>query len=1044
MLNSIINWSLNNRFLVIVGLLGLVVVGGLAVTRLNIDAFPDITPVQVQVNTVAPALTPEEVERQITFPVEQALSGLKGMTQVRSISKFGLSQITATFDDEIDIYFARQQILERLTTVELEAGSPQPEMGPVATGLGEVFHYVVTGRGTDLSDVRTVQDWVIKPMMRTVAGTAEVNSWGGLERQYQVRIDPRLLVKYGLTFSEVTDAVRNNNLNVGGGNIVQSGEMMLVQGVARTSSIDQIENIVVTSQEGVPVLVRNVAEVTLGHEIRRGAVTHNGRGEVVLGLGFMLMGENPNDVTWRMKDKLEELKSTLPKTVRVETVYDRTELVGHVIDTVRKNLFEGGLLVIAVLFVFLGNLRAGLIVAAAIPLAMVFAFSGMWRFGIAASLLSLGALDFGLVVDSSVVMVENVVRRLSHGEAEKRTHLEVVRDAAIEVRKPTMFGELIIMIVYLPILTLEGVEGKLFRPMALTVIFALVGSLILSLTLMPVLCSLILPRRMEESEPFMVRLALRIYAPVLRLAMRARALIIGSAIGLLVIGGLVASQLGSEFVPKLSEGALVIGVTRLPGTSLEDSVRYNTRMERMLREAFPDEVGHVWSRVGTAEVATDPMGVELTDMFVTLKSRAEWKKAKSQEELVGKIESLFAGLPGQVISFSQPIELRINEMVSGVRADVAVKLFGDDFNVLVTKAAEIKEVLGGIAGAADLSVEQITGQPVLRVTVRQDQLARNGVSARAVLDLIESIGGLPLGQVYQGQFRFPLSVRLPEQYRTDAETIGSMLLPTPSGGRIPLSRLADIEIVEGPSTIPREWSQRRITVQANVRGRDVGSFVAEAQRKLTEKKIVETAQELASKSTTAQGDSTISGRYRLEWGGQFENLERAKNRLVIVVPLALAMILALLYFTFNSVSMALLVFTGVPLAAVGGVLALWLRGMPFSISAGVGFIALSGVSVLNALVLVSHIRQLREEGLDVEKAVEQAALDRLRPVLMTALVAGLGFFPMAFSTGMGAEVQHPLATVVIGGIVTSTALTLLVVPAIYHWFDRQRTPHLGG
>lgn len=1019
MLNAIIDWSLHNRFLVLLGTLGFMFIGAFALSQINIDAFPDITPVQVQVNTVAPALSPEEVERQITFPVEQAISGLKGLTQVRSISKFGLSQVVVTFEDGTDIYFARQQILERLTTVELEVGYPRPRMGPVATGLGEVLHYVVTSKSSDLTAARTIQDWMIKPPLRTVAGTAEVNSWGGYEKLFQVRIDPRRLVRYGLTFNEVIETIRDNNLNVGGGNIVQSAEMLLVQGVARTSTIEEIENIVVSSQDGVPVLVQHVADVQIGHEIRRGAVTLNGQGEVVLALDFMLMGENPNDVTWRMKAKLDEIRNTLPEGVEVETLYDRTELVGHVIDTVRKNLFEGGLFVIAILFIFLGNLRAGLIVAAAIPLAMIFAFTGMWRFGIAASLLSLGALDFGLVVDSSVVMVENIIRHLARGEADQREHREVVRDAAVEVRTPTMFGELIIMIVYLPILTLEGVEGKMFRPMALTVIFALAGSLVLSLTLMPVLCSLILPRRVEEREPLVVRLALWLYAPVLRAALRHRLAVVCLALACLAIGVVLSFGLGSEFIPRLSEGAIVIGVTRPPGTSLEESIRYNTHMEKLIRAAFADEVEHVWSRVGAAEVATDPMGVELTDMFLTLKPRIRWTKARTQDELVAALQNELEGLPGQIISFSQPIELRINEMVSGVRGDVAVKLFGDDLETLTTKAAEIEEVLRGIEGAADLYTEQMTGQPILQIRVKQDQLARYGVPARSVLDLVESIGTLPLGQVYQGQFRFPLTVRLPEDYRSGPEAIGAMLLPTASGGRMPLSLLADVQIVEGPATITREWSQRRITVQANVRGRDMGTFVAEAQQKIKEK---------------VEPGLPKEGRYRIEWGGQFENLQRAQTRLMIVVPIALALIFILLYFTYSSISDAVLIFTGVPLAAVGGVLALCVRGMPFSISAGIGFIALSGVSVLNALVLVSHIRQLREQGLELNRAVEQAALDRLRPVLMTALVASLGFVPMATSTGMGAEVQRPLATVVIGGMITSTLLTLVMIPAIYRWF----------
>lgn len=1021
-LNAVITWSLRNRLVVVCGALALVALGLISLQQLDVDAFPDTTPVQVQINTVAPSLSPEEVERQITFPVEQAISGLPGLQNVRSVSKFGLSQVVVVFEDGVDIYFARQLVNERLGTVELSPGLSRPEMGPVSTGLGEVFHYVVSAQGKDLTEVRTVHDWVIRPAMRTVPGTAEINSWGGLEKQFQVRIDPARLVQHGLRFEEVLEAVRAGNFNVGGGNVSQAGGMLLVQGVGRTSSTDQLERIVIRSEDGVPIRVRDVADVRVGHEIRRGAVTANGKGEAVLGLGFMLMGENSHEVTWKLKDKLKSLQPSLPPGVKAEAVYDRTELVDYVIETVRKNLFEGGLLVIAILFLFLGNLRAGLIVAFAIPLSMLFAFAGMLRFGIAASLLSLGAIDFGLVVDSSVIMIENVVRRLGEDQG-ARSKLDVVRDAAIEVRRPTMFGELIIIIVYLPILALEGVEGKLFQPMALTVVFALLGSLVLSLTLMPVLASLILPKRVQEHEPWLVRAARWLYAPVLRFALRQRAAVLGFAL-LLVTGAVfMARGLGSEFVPRLSEGAVVVNVIRLAGTDLKESVRYATRMEQVVLKEFPDEVAHTWTRIGTAETATDPMGVELSDMFISLKPRNQWKKAGTQEELERLIQRALRDMPGQRIAMTQPIEMRLNEMISGVRADLAVKIYGDDFDVLVQKGREVEAKLRAIPGAVDVSTEQITGQPVLQIRVDQERLARYGVQARAVLDLIEAIGSKPLGEVVEGQLRFPLVVRLPDEQRRSPEAIGALVVSGPRGERIPLARLAKIEIVEGPSTITREWGQRRITVQCNVRARDVGSFVEEAQR------AVASGVPLPS-----------SGRYRVEWGGQFESLERARTRLGIVVPLALLLVFVLLYVTYGSVVDAVSIFTAVPLAAVGGVLALWLRGMPFSISAAVGFIALSGIAVLNGLVLISYVRKLLDDGLPLAEAIEHASLVRLRPVLMTALVAAFGFVPMAFSTGMGAEVQRPLATVVIGGIVSSTLLTLLVLPVLYSWSGRLSHP----
>jgi cobalt-zinc-cadmium resistance protein CzcA len=1025
-LNHIIDFSLRNRVLVLLGVLAAGVAGVFSLQHLDIDAFPDTTPVQVQINTTVPALSPEEVERQITFPIEQAISGLPGLEQLRSISKFGLSQVVVVFEDGIDIYFARQLINERLGSVEMPQGIERPKMGPVATGLGEVFHYVVTGQGNDVTDLRTIHDWVIKPPMRTVRGTAEINSWGGYVKQYQIRINPDKLIKYGLTFDQVTEAVHKNNFNVGGGNISQNSGMLLVQGLGRTTNIDQLRQIVITAKDGVPIRVADIGDVVIGHEIRRGAVTANGQGEVVLGLGFMLMRENSHSVTWAMKNKLKSLEASLPPNVQVKPVYDRTQLVDFVIETVQKNLFEGGLLVIAVLFAFLGNLRAAAIVAVAIPLSMLFAFTGMYRFGIAASLLSLGAIDFGLVVDSSVVMIENCVRHLAHDSNSGKSRLEIIRDAAVEVRKPTMFGELIIMIVYLPILTLEGIEGKLFRPMALTVIFALMGSMVLSLTLMPVLASLLLPKKVEEHEPFLMRVAHAIHYPILQFAMHHKAAVMGFAACVLILAfGMIAPNLGSEFVPRLSEGAIAIGVVRLAGTDLDESVRFNTEMERVILKTFPDEVENVWSRVGTAEVATDPMGVELTDTFITLKPRSQWKKAHTQAELTDLIDKALRDMPGQRLAYSQPIEMRINEMVSGVRADLGVKLFGDDFDVLVKKGQEIEAILKSINGAADVAVEQVTGQPMLQIKVNQDQVARYGVSAQSVLELVESIGSKPLGEVVEGQLRFPLIVRLPEQFRASPESIGAMLISAPNGERIPLSRLASVEIVEGPSTITREWGQRRITITSNVRGRDLGSFVAEARSKIGEQVALPSA------------------RYRVEYGGQFENLQRAQTRLLIVVPLALLAIFILLYMTYHNVVDSLRVFTGVPFAWVGGIFALWLRDMPFSISAGIGFIAMSGVAVLDDMILVSYIRQLRQKGLPLDEAVTQAAITRLRPVLMTTLVASLGFLPMAFSDGMGAEVQRPLATVVIGGVIGAMVMSLLVLRVLYMIFNTAFEGHGG-
>jgi cobalt-zinc-cadmium resistance protein CzcA len=1019
MLTWLIDASLRHRGAVLLGTLALILSGVLAFQELPLDAFPDTTPTQVQVNAVAPALTPVEVERQLTLPIEQALAGLPRVEELRSLSKFGLAQVTLQFKDGTDLWFARQQVAERLGRVEVPTGLARPTLGPVATGLGEVFHYLVKSRTRSLAELRTLHDWVIAPRLRGVPGVAEVNAWGGEEKQWHVVVEPRRLQQFNLSLGDVYQALEANNANVGGGVVERGGGASLVLGVAALEDGEDIEEVVVAARNGVPVRIRDVARVEVGGEIRRGATTADGEGEVVLGLGFMLVGENSHTVTKALALRLEEARKSLPGDVQVEPVYERTELVDHVLRTVRTNLLEGALLVIAVLFLFLGNWRAGLIVAAAIPLSLLFAFNAMLRFGIAGTLMSLGAIDFGLVVDSSVILVENAERRLA-GSSPGGDLRRVIRDAALEVRKPTLFGELIILVVYLPLLTLEGVEGKLFRPMALTVIFALLGSALLSLTLMPVLASFVLKRGAEgRREPRLVVLLQRGYRPLLDWALtHTRAVLVGA--GLLVVGASVAAMgLGSEFVPRLSEGTLVINTVRLAEVSLTESIRYGGRIEKVLREKFPDEVRRVWTRTGTAEVATDAMGIELSDVFITLKPREDWKRAGTQEELVVEMKAELADLPGMRMAFLQPIEMRVNEMIAGVRGDVGIKLFGDDLDVLKAKAREMEAVVRAIPGAADVTVEQVTGQPVLQVTVDRSAIARYGIPAREVLDVVEAVGTRQVGEVREGERRFPLAVRLAEEYREDPAKLATVPVTAPSGERVPLGRLATLREVSGPTTIQREGGKRRLVIQANVRGRDLGSFVDEVRRTLEEK--VE-----------------LPAGYYVRFGGQFENLERARARLLIVVPLTLALVFLLLYLTYHRVLDALRIFAGVPFAWVGGVVALLACGLPFSLSAAVGFIALSGVSVLGDMVLVSRVRQLLERGHTLGEALREAALSRLRPVLMTAAVAAIGFIPMALNTGVGAEVQRPLATVVIGGLLSSTVLTLLVLPVLYSVFGAGR------
>jgi len=1028
MLKRTIDLVFENRLLVV---LFFVMCAGLGTWRMlhtAVDAFPDTTPVQVQINAVAPALNPAEIEQQITLPLELAISGLPGLDNVRSISKFGFAQVVATFDDQTHVYDARQLVMERVAGVGLPPGIAPPTLGPIATGLGEVFHYTVSSTSPDrtLEELRTLHDWVVKPELRKVAGVAEINSWGGFERQYHVIVDPGRLVKHDLTIGRVATALEQNNHNVGGGQVVRSGESLLVHGVGRVSTLDEIGDIVLKASEGTPVRIRDVAETALGHEIRRGAVTAQAEGEVVLGLGFMLMGENSKEVTENLLRRLDLVRASLPADVVLTTVYDRSELVGSVIGTVTHNLIAGAVLVTVVLFVLLGRLRAGLIVASAIPLAMVFAVLGMYEMAIAASLLSLGAIDFGIIVDGSVVMTESNMRSLAEEQLKlgrplgASERLRCIISSSKEVVRPVVFGMGIILVVFLPILTLQGIEGKMFRPMAWTFIFAMLGALAVAITLSPILSYYFLPRDSREDVGPVSRALHRAYEAVLAITLRRQRWLYGFLAILLASTAFVATRLGGEFVPKLTEGSIVINTIRLAGVSIEEAAAYNTRIERILLDEFPDEIRHVWSRIGTAEVATDPMGIELTDIFIALNPREQWTRAKSQTQLTREMEQALDDLPAINMVFTQPIEMRLNEMVSGIRSDVGIKIIGDDFDELGRLSDELQEVLLTIDGAADVAGEQLTGQPTLEIRLKQDRLARQGIPGSEVLEFIEAVGSKPVGEIIEGQRRFPLVVRLPDELRSDVSALANTSIPTRSGSLLPLSSLAEIEETEGPSTINREWGRRLIKVQCNVRGRDVASFVEEAQGRIN------------SEMRLPEG-------YVIEWGGQFEHLQRSKLRFSIVVPVTLSLVFVLLYFSLRSLRDVLLIYTAIPFAVIGGVLSLWIRDMPFSVSAAIGFIALSGIAVLNGQVLVSAIRTVRRKGTPHLQAVTTAAKQRLRPVLATAITDAVGFLPMAVSTGVGAEVQRPLATVVIGGVFTTTLLTLLVLPVVYSRFSEPRS-----
>ena len=1032
MLDRIIALSIRFRWIVLALVIVSSIVGVWSFQRLPIDATPDITNVQVQINTEAPGFSPLEAEQRITFPIETAIAGLPGLEYTRSVSRYGLSQVTVIFKDGTDIYFARQLVNERLQAARAQLPSSlTPELGPISTGLGEIFMYTVEaklgarrpdGKAYTPEDLRTLQDWVIRPQLRNTPGVTEVNTIGGFERQYHVTPLPERLSAYGLTMADVTDALAKNNSNVGAGYIERYGEQYLVRVPGQASGIEDLRGTIIVNRNGAPIRIGDVADVGLGEELRTGAATKNGK-EVVLGTVFMLVGENSRTVARATAVRLEQAAKALPPGIVAEAVYDRTELVDRAIATVEKNLVEGALLVIFVLFLLLGNIRAALITAAIIPFSMLLTITGMVQSRVSGNLMSLGALDFGLIVDGAVIIVENCLRRF--GEAQHRLGRLLSRDerfaltssAASEVIKPSLFGVLIITLVYVPIFALTGVEGKMFHPMAITVVIALTAALVLSLTFVPAAVATFVTGKVEEKESRIMRGARRLYEPALAMALRLRVAFVVGAVALVVIAGFAASRMGSEFVPNLDEGDIAMHALRIPGTSLSQAIRMQTALEARIKQM--PEVERVVAKIGTAEVATDPMPPSVADTFIMLKDRKDWPDPrKPKTQLVAELQAAVATIPGNNYEFTQPIQMRFNELLSGVRADVAVKVFGDDLDQLLEIGKSVGTVVEGIEGAQDVGVEQVTGLPVLQITPDRAALARLGLNVQDLQEVVAtSIGGAVVGQVFEGDRRFDVVVRLPEAIRGDVDGIGRLRVPLPAAadgarGFVPLQDVAKVETVIGPNQISREDGKRRVVVTANVRGRDLGSFITELQQKVGAEVEIPTG-------------------YWVSYGGTFEQLISAAKRLQLVVPAALLLIFGLLFALFRSVKDAAIVFSGVPLALTGGVAALLVRGLPLSISAGIGFIALSGVAVLNGVVMVSFIRSLLAEGRSMDEAICEGALTRLRPVLMTALVASLGFVPMAFNVGAGAEVQRPLATVVIGGIISSTLLTLLVLPALY-------------
>ena len=1027
MLEKIIELSIRQRVAVLVAVLLLAAIGAYSFGRLKIDAVPDITNVQVQINTAAPGFSPLEAEQRITFPVETAIAGLPGLEYTRSVSRYGLSQVTVVFADGTDIYFARQLVNERLQGVRstLPAGI-EPELGPIATGLGEIFMYTIEAKpgavksdGTRYTaqDLRTLHDWVVRPQLRNVPGVTEVNSVGGYRKEYVVAPDPSRLAGFGLTVENVIAALEANNGNVGAGYIERSGAQYLIRVPGQAQGERDLAGIIVATRGGVPVRIADVADVEIGSEIRNGAATKDGQ-EVVLGTIYMLVGENAREVSVAVAERLEEVNRSLPGGVVAKTVYDRSKLVEATVSTVERNLAEGALLVIVVLFVLLGNIRAALITAAVIPLSFLMTITGMVQTNVSGNLMSLGALDFGLIVDGAVIIVENCLRRF--GEAQHRLgrvldreeRFKLAAGASAEVIRPSLFGILIITIVYIPIFALEGVEGKTFHPMALVVVMALTAALLLSLTFVPAAVATFVTGRVEEKENRVMRTAKSRYVPMLDFAIRQRRIVVGAAAVLVALSGLAATRLGSEFIPNLDEGDIALHALRIPGTSLTQAVQMQSALEDRIKK-FP-EVDMVFAKIGTADVATDPVPPSVADTFVIMKPRDQWPDPrKPKAQLVAEMNKAVQEVPGSRYEFIQPIQMRFNELIAGVRSDVAIKVYGDDLDQLAATAAEIENVVGSIAGSQDAQTEQVTGLPFIQVVPDRLKLTQLGLNVDDVQTVVATaIGGAEAGQIFEGDRRSDIVVRLPEQLRQDPQVIERLPIPLPSGGAVPLSEVASIERIQGPNQISREDGKRRAVVTTNVRGRDLGSFIAEAKERIG-------------------AEVELPEGYWIDYGGTFEQLQSAATRLQIVVPLALLLIFGLLVTLFRSWKDALVVFSGVPLALTGGIAALLLRGIPFSISAGVGFIALSGVAVLNGVVMLTFIKQLMEEGSGLEDAIRDGAQARLRPVLMTALVASLGFVPMALNVGLGSEVQRPLATVVIGGIISSTILTLIVLPALY-------------
>ncbi|AER56362.1 putative AcrA/AcrD/AcrF family protein [Pseudoxanthomonas spadix BD-a59] len=1042
LLERILRLAIAHRWMVLLLALAVSAFGVWNYARLPIDAVPDITNVQVQINSEAPGYSPLEAEQRVTFPLETALAGLANLEYTRSISRYGLSQVTVVFEDGTDIYFARQQVAERLQQAAAQLPPDiEPTLGPVATGLGEIFMYTVEaepgaskpdGSAYSASDLRALQDWVVRPQLRHLKGVTEVNTVGGMLRQFHITPDPARLLAYGLTLEDVLKAVQRNNANVGAGYIERSGEQYLLRVPGQLGDMDDIGKVVVARRDGLPLRISDIAQVEEGSELRTGAATKDGQ-EVVLGTVFMLIGENSRAVAQRSAAKLKEIDASLPAGVSARPVYDRTRLVDRSIATVRKNLVEGALLVIVVLFALLGNLRAALITAAVIPITMLMTISGMVQAGVSANLMSLGALDFGLIVDGAVIIVENCLRRFGARQHElgrllsREERYELAAVASAEVIKPSLFGLFIIAAVYLPIFALSGVEGKTFHPMAITVVMALTAAMVLSLTFVPAAVAQWVSGPVAEKQTRVMAGLHRLYAPVLSKALSAPAVVVATATLVVLLAGVLATRLGTEFIPQLDEGDIALHALRIPGTSLSQAIGMQEQLEARIKQI--PEVDQVVAKLGTAEVATDPMPPSVADTFIMLKDRADWPDPrKTKPQLIDELEAAVAEVPGNNYEFTQPVQMRMNELIAGVRAEIAIKVFGDDLDQLAAIGEQIEAIASAIPGAADVKLEQVTGLPLMTVTPDREALARHGLSTSDVQDTIAvAMGGATAGQLFEGDRRFDIVVRLPEARRQDITALGSLPIAIPGasaeGGTaagsawVPLGSVASIAVELGPNQVSRENGKRRVVVTANVRGRDLGSFVEQLRT------------EVAQQADLPEG-------YWVQYGGTFEQLISASRRLAVVVPVVLVLIFGLLYMAFGSVRDAAIVFSGVPLALTGGVLALWLRGIPFSISAGVGFIALSGVAVLNGLVMISFIHKLRAEGLGLDQAVEQGALTRLRPVLMTALVASLGFVPMALNVGTGAEVQRPLATVVIGGIASSTLLTLLVLPALYRMLHR--------